>query len=26
MVQRSSTHIARSESLMDLALGDLYSE
>jgi hypothetical protein len=26
MLQRSSTHIARSESLMDLALGDLYSE
>lgn len=26
MVQRSSTHIARSEALMDLALGDLYSE
>ncbi len=26
MVQRSSTHIARSETLMDLALGDLYSE
>jgi putative flavoprotein involved in K+ transport len=26
MVQRSSTHIARSESLMDLALGNLYSE
>ncbi|MDQ0863782.1 cation diffusion facilitator CzcD-associated flavoprotein CzcO [Arthrobacter globiformis] len=26
MVQRSSTHIAWSESLMDLALGDLYSE
>jgi putative flavoprotein involved in K+ transport len=26
MVQRSSTHIARSDSLMDLALGDLYSE
>ena len=26
MVQRSSTHISRSESLMDLALGDLYSE
>ncbi len=26
MVQRSSTHIVRSESLMDLALGDLYSE
>lgn len=26
MIQRSSTHIARSESLMDLALGDLYSE
>ena len=26
MVQRSSTHIARSESLMDLALGGLYSE
>ncbi|QIE55382.1 NAD(P)/FAD-dependent oxidoreductase [Pikeienuella piscinae] len=26
MVQRSSTHIARSDSLMDLALGALYSE
>ena len=26
MVQRSTTHIARSETLMDLALGDLYSE
>ncbi|MFO7689548.1 MAG: NAD(P)/FAD-dependent oxidoreductase [Cryobacterium sp.] len=26
MVQRSSTHIARSEALMDLALGGLYSE
>lgn len=26
MLQRSSTHIARSESLMDLALGGLYSE
>ena len=26
MVQRSSTHISRSESLMDLALGPLYSE
>ncbi|GAA4506456.1 NAD(P)/FAD-dependent oxidoreductase [Brevibacterium yomogidense] len=26
MVQRSSTHISRSASLMDLALGDLYSE
>ncbi len=26
MVQRSSTHIVRSETLMDLALGDLYSE
>jgi putative flavoprotein involved in K+ transport len=26
MVQRSSTHIARSDSLMELALGDLYSE
>ncbi|WP_458316817.1 flavin-containing monooxygenase [Mycolicibacterium brisbanense] len=26
MVQRSSTHIVRSESLMDLGLGDLYSE
>ena len=26
MVQRTSTHIARSESLMDLALGGLYSE
>jgi len=26
MVQRSSTHIARSSALMDLALGDLYSE
>jgi putative flavoprotein involved in K+ transport len=26
MVQRSSTHIARSDTLMDLALGGLYSE
>ncbi len=26
MIQRSSTHIARSETLMRLALGDLYSE
>jgi putative flavoprotein involved in K+ transport len=26
MVQRSSTHIVRSETLMDLGLGDLYSE
>ncbi len=26
MLQRSSTHIARSDTLMDLALGDLYSE
>jgi putative flavoprotein involved in K+ transport len=26
MVQRSSTHIARSETLMDVALGALYSE
>jgi putative flavoprotein involved in K+ transport len=26
MVQRSSTHIARSDSLMEMALGDLYSE
>ncbi|HMT48840.1 MAG TPA: NAD(P)/FAD-dependent oxidoreductase [Dietzia sp.] len=26
MIQRSSTHIARSESLMSLALGPLYSE
>ena len=26
MIQRSSTHIARSDSLMDLALGGLYSE
>ena len=26
MVQRSSTHLIKSESLMDLALGDLYSE
>jgi len=26
MVQRSSTHIVRSDSLLDLALGDLYSE
>lgn len=26
MVQRSSTHIARSDSLMDLALGGLYSD
>jgi putative flavoprotein involved in K+ transport len=26
MVQRSSTHVSRSESLMELALGGLYSE
>ncbi len=26
MIQRSSTHIAKSDSLMDLALGALYSE
>jgi len=26
MVQRSSTHVARSETLMEFALGDLYSE
>lgn len=26
MIQRSSTHIVRSETLMDLALGGLYSE
>ncbi|MFT4729311.1 MAG: putative flavoprotein involved in K+ transport [Granulosicoccus sp.] len=26
MVQRSSTHICKSNTLMDLALGDLYSE
>ncbi|MDH3292821.1 MAG: NAD(P)/FAD-dependent oxidoreductase [Acidimicrobiia bacterium] len=26
MIQRSSTHVARSESVMRLALGDLYSE
>jgi len=26
MIQRSTTHIARSDTLMDLALGDLYSE
>jgi putative flavoprotein involved in K+ transport len=26
MVQRNSTHVARSETLMDLALGALYSE
>ena len=26
MIQRSSTHIARSDTLMRLALGDLYSE
>ncbi len=26
MVQRSSTHVVRSETLMDLGLGDLYSE
>ena len=26
MIQRSSTHIVRSDSLMDIALGDLYSE
>ena len=25
MVQRSSTHIVKSDSLMDLGLGDLYS-
>ncbi|MBG6215242.1 MAG: NAD(P)/FAD-dependent oxidoreductase [Cryobacterium sp.] len=26
MVQRSSTHISRSDAMLDLALGDLYSE
>src|SRR5690606_1928651 len=26
MVQRSSTHIVRSDSLMEIGLGDLYSE
>jgi len=26
MVQRSSTHVVRSDSLMDLGIGDLYSE
>jgi putative flavoprotein involved in K+ transport len=26
MIQRSSTHISKSDTLMDLALGDLYSE
>ena len=26
MIQRSSTHVARSDTLMDLALGGLYSE
>ncbi|MCP9271046.1 flavin-containing monooxygenase [Mycolicibacterium arenosum] len=26
MIQRSSTHIVKSDSLMDLGLGDLYSE
>ncbi|KMW57054.1 Flavin-containing monooxygenase [Candidatus Rhodobacter oscarellae] len=26
MVQRSSTHIVKSDSLMDIAMGDLYSE
>jgi putative flavoprotein involved in K+ transport len=26
MVQRSSTHVVRSDSLMDLGLGDLYSQ
>ncbi|MFD6066656.1 MULTISPECIES: flavin-containing monooxygenase [Amycolatopsis] len=26
MVQRSSTHVVKSDSLMDLGLGDLYSE
>ena len=26
MVQRTSTHIARSDSLMELSLGGLYSE
>ena len=26
MVQRSSTHVAKSETLMELALGELYSE
>ncbi len=26
MVQRSSTHIVKSDSLMEIGLGDLYSE
>ena len=26
MVQRSSTHIVKSDTLMDIGLGDLYSE
>jgi len=26
MIQRSSTHVARSDTLMDIGLGDLYSE
>ena len=26
MVQRSSTHVVRSDTLMEIALGDLYSE
>jgi putative flavoprotein involved in K+ transport len=26
MVQRSSTHIVKSDTLMDVALGGLYSE
>ena len=26
MIQRSSTHVARSDTLMELALGGLYSE
>ena len=26
MIQRSTTHIVRSESLMEIGLGDLYSE
>ena len=26
MIQRSSTHVARSDTLMELALGRLYSE
>ncbi len=26
MLQRSSTHIVKSDSLMEIGLGDLYSE